>query len=96
MLANSWQIQAPKTFANKPDKLGAGIRSRTAAMKLSDLKCRKAVANNAPIKLTDGAGLYLHVYPNGRKFWRLAYRYGGKQRTIAFIGKCVNSDWATA
>jgi len=53
-------------------------------MKLTDLKCRKAVATDSPIKLADGAGLYLQVYPNGRKLWRLAYRYGGKQRTIAF------------
>lgn len=51
-------------------------------MKLSDLKCRKAAAPQRPIKLTDGGGLYLHVYPNGRKFWRLAYRLDGKQRVL--------------
>lgn len=35
-------------------------------------------------KLTDGAGLYLLVKPNGRKLWRLNYAYFGKQRTLSF------------
>lgn len=35
-------------------------------------------------KLTDGAGLYLLVKPNGRKLWRLNYIYLGKQRTLSF------------
>jgi len=33
-------------------------------------------------KLTDGAGLYLLVKPNGRKLW-LNYAYLGKQRTLS-------------
>jgi Arm DNA-binding domain len=28
--------------------------------------------------------VFLHVYPNGRKHWRLAYRFAGKQRNLAF------------
>ncbi|EGD59362.1 symbiosis island integrase [Novosphingobium nitrogenifigens DSM 19370] len=35
-------------------------------------------------KLTDGAGLYLLVKPNGTKLWRLNYAYLGKQRTLSF------------
>ena len=35
-------------------------------------------------KLTDGAGLYLLVKPNGRKLWRLNYAHLGKQRTLSF------------
>lgn len=35
-------------------------------------------------KLTDGAGLYLLVKPNGTKLWRLNYGYLGKQRTLSF------------
>ena len=35
-------------------------------------------------KLTDGAGLYLLVKPNGRTLWRLHYAYLGKQRTLSF------------
>jgi len=48
------------------------------------------VANAKPAdkdyKLTDGAGLYLLVRPNGRKLWRLNYSYLGRQRTLAFGG----------
>ncbi len=53
-------------------------------MKLSDLKCRKASASERRLKLADGEGLFLHVYPNGKKLWRLSYRHAGKQRELAF------------
>ncbi len=53
-------------------------------MKLTDLKCRKASATDAPTKLADGGGLFLHVYPNGNRLWRLAYRHDGKQKTMPF------------
>jgi len=46
------------------------------------------VANAKPrerdYKLSDGAGLYLLVRPNGTKLWRLNYRYLEKHRTLAF------------
>ncbi|GAA4822929.1 hypothetical protein GCM10023232_20610 [Sphingosinicella ginsenosidimutans] len=35
-------------------------------------------------KLTDGAGLYLLVRPNGSKLWRFNYVHCGKHRTLAF------------
>jgi hypothetical protein len=35
-------------------------------------------------KLTDGAGLYLLVRPNGSKLWRFNYVHHGKHRTLAF------------
>ncbi len=53
-------------------------------MKLSDLKCRKAKAEEKLIKLSDGDGLFLHVYPNGKKLWRMSYRHAGKQRDMPF------------
>src|SRR5205807_1859159 len=34
-------------------------------------------------KLSDGGGLHLLVQPTGSRLWRLAYRYGGKQKTLA-------------
>ena len=33
--------------------------------------------------MTDGGGMCLLVHPNGGKYWRLAYRFGGKQKTLA-------------
>ncbi len=53
-------------------------------MKLSDLKCRKTNAQGKLLKLSDGDGLFLHIYPNGKKLWRLSYRYAGKQRDMPF------------
>jgi Arm DNA-binding domain len=32
---------------------------------------------------TDGAGLYLEVFPNGSKLWHFKYRYGGKEKRSA-------------
>ena len=53
-------------------------------MPLTDTYCRHAKRRESPYKLTDGGGMYLFVQPNGSKLWRMAYRYGGKQKTLAF------------
>ena len=53
-------------------------------MALTELEVKKQKATHKPIKLTDGGGLFLLVQPNGAKYWRLAYRYCGKQKTLAF------------
>ena len=50
---------------------------------LNDTRVRNAKAADRPIKLSDGGGLYLLLMPNGSKLWRLAYRFGGKQRSLA-------------
>ena len=34
--------------------------------------------------MTDEKGLYLEVMPNGAKYWRMKYRYGGKEKRLAF------------
>lgn len=34
-------------------------------------------------KLTDGNGMHLLVHPNGSKYWRLQYRFDGKQKMLA-------------
>lgn len=40
-------------------------------------------ANDKQYKLTDGSGIHLLVHPNGSKYWRLQYRFGGKQKMLA-------------
>jgi hypothetical protein len=50
---------------------------------LNDTRARTAKSADRPIKLSDGGGLYLLIQPNGSKLWRLAYRFGGKQKTLA-------------
>ncbi|CAN5188830.1 tyrosine-type recombinase/integrase [soil metagenome] len=49
---------------------------------LTDQLLRNLVAIDAPIKKSDGGGLHIVVIPLGRKRWRLAYRFDGKQKTV--------------
>lgn len=42
-----------------------------------------AKPKDKPYKITDGAGLYLEVSPNGAKYWRLKYRIAGKEKRLA-------------
>lgn len=52
-------------------------------MPLTDVKIRQAKPGAAAIKLTDSAGLYLEVRPNGSKLWRYRYRIDGKENVFA-------------
>lgn len=52
-------------------------------MPLTDVKIRQAKPGAAVLKLTDGAGLYLEVRPNGSKLWRYRYRIAGKENVFA-------------
>jgi len=52
---------------------------------LSASECKNATSEgNAIRKLHDGGGLYLWVYADGGKFWRLRYRLGGKEKSLSF------------
>jgi integrase len=51
--------------------------------RLSDATVRNAKGRPSPYKLGDGGGLHLLVTPPGGRLWRLAYRYAGKQKTLA-------------
>lgn len=52
-------------------------------MALNDMAIRRTKAGDKPVKLSDGGGLFLLVNPNGSKWWRHAYRYDGKQKTLS-------------
>jgi len=52
-------------------------------MKLTDIACKNAKPSEKSRKLSDGAGLYLEVMPNGSKYWRLKYRFAGKEKRLA-------------
>jgi len=52
-------------------------------MPLTDAKVRNAKAQDRAVKLSDASGLHLLVTPQGSKLWRLAYRFAGKQKTLA-------------
>ena len=51
---------------------------------LTDAKCRTSTSEGVGIrKLFDGDGLYLWVYADGRKYWRLRYRFDGKEKSLS-------------
>ncbi|MDA1108163.1 MAG: integrase arm-type DNA-binding domain-containing protein [Proteobacteria bacterium] len=52
-------------------------------MALTAIEVKNAKATDKPLKLSDGGGLFLLVQPSGAKYWRLAYRFAGKQKTLA-------------
>jgi integrase len=54
-------------------------------MPLTDTAIRNAKPKEKAVKLSDGGGLFLLIKPNGtKKFWRLAYRFAGKQKLLGF------------
>jgi integrase len=50
---------------------------------LTDTAIRNSKPADKPLKLTDERGLYLLLKPNGSRWWRFDYRYGGKRKTLS-------------
>ncbi|WOB24729.1 MULTISPECIES: integrase arm-type DNA-binding domain-containing protein [Xanthomonas] len=50
---------------------------------LSDIAIRRAKPAAKTQKLFDGGGLYLEISPAGGRWWRLKYRFGGKEKRLA-------------
>ncbi len=76
------------TSVDKVDKsVGISVRYQQImdelSGKLSAVQVKQAKAKEKTYKLSDGKGLYLEVRPNGSKYWRLAYRFHQKQKTLA-------------
>ena len=52
-------------------------------MPLTDTAIRNAKPGKKSRRLFDGGGLYVEIAPSGGKWWRLKYRYGGKEKRIS-------------
>mgnify|MGYP006432361553 FL=1 len=52
-------------------------------MPLSDRKVSQSKPKEKDFKLSDERGMYLLVKKNGSKYWRLKYRFDGKEKTLA-------------
>lgn len=52
-------------------------------MALTVLQVKNIKPKSKDFKLSDAGGLYLLVKTNGAKYWRLAYRFNHKQKTLA-------------
>jgi integrase len=49
-------------------------------MALTELMIKQACSKEKPYTMSDGQGLLLEVFPNGRKRWVIRYWVGGKER----------------
>jgi integrase len=52
-------------------------------MALTDIKVRSVKPDSKPQKLFDSGGLFLLVNPSGGKWWRLKYRFDGKEKLLS-------------
>ena len=50
---------------------------------LTEIKIRTFKPSEKAVRLSDERGLYLEVTPNGGRWWRLRYRFGGKEKLIS-------------
>lgn len=64
-------------------------------MPLTDTAIRNAKPADKPVRLFDGGGLYLEIAPSGGKWWRLKYRFGGKEKRYS-LGVYPDVTLATA
>ncbi|WP_192949976.1 integrase arm-type DNA-binding domain-containing protein [Klebsiella pneumoniae] len=53
-------------------------------MKLNARQVDTAKPREKAYQLADGAGLYLEVVPSGSRYWRMKYRFNGKEKRMAF------------
>jgi integrase len=52
-------------------------------MSLTDTSIKNAKPGEKQVKLSDEKGLFLLVSPTGGKWWRLKFRYGGKEKLLS-------------
>ncbi len=59
-------------------------------MALTDIKVKTAKPKDKPYKLADGGGMYLLINTNGSKYWRMKYRFAGKEKDAFYwrIPRC--------
>ncbi|MGF6192095.1 tyrosine-type recombinase/integrase [Serratia sp. 2723] len=53
-------------------------------MSLNARQVETAKPRDKAYKLADGGGLYLMVNTNGSKYWRMKYRFAGKEKKLSF------------
>lgn len=52
-------------------------------MPLNAAVIRNAKPGEKPVRLYDSGGLYLEIAPAGGRWWRFAYRFGGKRKLLS-------------
>ena len=56
-------------------------------MALTATAIRNEKPGEKPKRLYDSGGLYLEIAPSGGKWWRFAYRFGGKRKLLSLFGQ---------
>jgi len=76
--------QKDGTFNGIPDTSNLGTIKTAVGMALTDTAVKNFKYSGAPAgdKHQDALALYLHVKAAG-KYWRMNYRFNGKQKTLA-------------
>jgi integrase len=64
-------------------------------MPLTDVAARNALPREKAYRLADGGGMYLEVSPAGGKYWRMKYRFAGREKRLA-LGVYPEVTLATA
>ena len=54
-----------------------------ATDKLTDVAVKKAKPGARPVRMSDGGGMFLALQPTGGKWWRLKYRFEGKEKLLS-------------
>lgn len=62
---------------------------------LTDAKIKAAKPKEKAYKISDSGGLFLHVMPNGSKYWRQKYRFLSKEKLLS-IGTYPETSLAKA
>ena len=60
------------------------MTKKNVNMALTDASVKTAKLIEKDYKLGDAGGLYLLVRKKGGKFWRMIYRYDGKEKLLSF------------
>lgn len=52
-------------------------------MPLTEADIDRFIPGPKPYKRADSGGLYLEVFPNGSRYWRMKYRFVGREKRLA-------------
>jgi integrase len=52
-------------------------------MPLTDTAIKNTKPREKPVKLADEKGLYLLIHPNGSRYWRMRYRFAGREKLLS-------------
>lgn len=72
-------LDAPKNLPRPHDLWLTGV----SIMALTDAAVKNAKSKDKTYRLADSGGLYLEVSISNGRYWRLKYRFGGKEKRLA-------------